>query len=70
MVGNPPELGNTTVFNAPIVPVSLDLRTANGSPRFVNGKPLISDVTPFVQPTVNSPVFQRSNYTSSDVPTQ
>ncbi len=70
MVGNPPELGGTTVFNAPIVPVSVDLRTANGSPRFVNGKPLISNVTPFVLPTLNSPVFQNSNYTSSDVPTQ
>jgi hypothetical protein len=70
MVGNPPELGGTTVFNAPIVPVSLDLRTANGSPRFVNGKPLISDVTPFVLPTLNSPVFQSSNFTSSDTPTQ
>ena len=70
MVGNPPELGNTTVFNAPIVPVSLDLRNADGSPRFVNGHRLFYDVTPFVQPTVNSPVFQSSKYTSSDVPTQ
>jgi hypothetical protein len=70
MVGNPPELGNTTVFNAPIVPVSLDLRNADGSPRFVNGHRLFYDVTPFVQPTVNSPVFQNSNYTSSNVPTQ
>ena len=41
MVGNPPEQGGTTVFNAPVVPVSLDLRNADGSPRFVkvvNGK--------------------------------
>jgi len=70
MVGNPPELGGTTVFNAPIVPVSLDLRNADGTPRFVNGQRLFYDVTPFIQPTVNSPVFQSSNYTSSDVPTQ
>jgi len=70
MVGNPPELGGTTVFNAPIVPVSLDLRNADGTPRFVNGQRLFYDVTPFVQPTVHSPVFQNSNFTSSDVPTQ
>jgi len=70
MVGNPPELGGTTVFNAPIVPVSVDLRNADGTPRFVNGHRLFYDVTPFVQPTVMSPVFQNSPYTSSDVPTQ
>jgi hypothetical protein len=70
MVGNPPELGGTTVLNAPIVPVSLDLRAADGSPRFINGKPLISDVTPFIDVTLNSPVFQNFNYTSSDIPTQ
>jgi len=35
MVGNPPEKGGSTVFNAPIIPVSLDLRNADGSPRFV-----------------------------------
>jgi hypothetical protein len=92
MVGNPPELGGTTVLNAPIVPVSLDLRNQDGSPRFVkpngtggaitcglNGvpldltvcKPLISDVTPFIQPFVNGPVFNGlSTYSSSPVPTQ
>jgi hypothetical protein len=70
MVGNPPRLGGTTVINAPVVPVSLDLRNADGTPRFVNGHRLFYDVTPFVQPTVNSPVFQNSNYSSSDVPTQ
>ncbi len=36
----------------------------------VNGHPLHSDVTPFIQPTVNSPVFQNFTYSSSDVPTQ
>lgn len=35
MVGNPPDHGGTTVFNAPVIPVSLDLRNADGSPRFV-----------------------------------
>jgi hypothetical protein len=70
MVGNPPELGGTTSFNAPIVPVSLDLRNADGSPRYVNGHRLFYDVTPFVQLTVNSPVFQNANYSSSHVATQ
>jgi hypothetical protein len=70
MVGNPPELGGTTNINAPIVPVSLDLRNADGTPRFVNGQRLFYDVTPFVQPTVNSPVFQNSTYSSSNTPTQ
>jgi hypothetical protein len=70
MVGNPPELGGATEINAPIVPVSLDLRNADGTPRFVNGKRLIYDVTPFVAPTVNSPVFQNFKYSSGDTATQ
>lgn len=70
MVGNPPQQPGTTTINAPIVPVSLDLRNADGSPRFVNGQRLFYDVTPFIQPTFNSPVFQNSTYTSSPVPTQ
>jgi len=90
MVGNPPAHGGTTVFNAPIVPVSLDLRNADGSPRFVkvvsgvtitcgqNGvpldlticKPLVSDVTPFIQPFLNGPVLSNADYSSSPVPTQ
>jgi hypothetical protein len=69
-VGNPPQLGGTTTINAPVVPVSLDLRNADGTPRFVNGKRLFSDVTPFIAPTMNSPTFQNSNYSSSAVPTQ
>jgi len=40
-LGNAPEAGGTTMVNAPIVPVSLDFRNADGSERFVrvvNGK--------------------------------
>lgn len=89
IVGNPPNKGGTTVINAPVIPVSLDLRNADGTPRFVkvangkvidcgqNGVPLdntcqrlFSDVTPFVQPFLNGPVFSNANYTSSPVPTQ
>jgi hypothetical protein len=60
----------TTVIGAPVVPVNIDLRNADGTPRFVNGKRLFSDATQFVQPTLNSPVFSNSSYSSSFVPTQ
>lgn len=69
-VGNPPQMHGTTTINAPVTPVSLDLRDKNGNPRFIKGQPLISDVTPFVQPTLNSPVFSNAIYSSSSVPTQ
>jgi hypothetical protein len=48
----------------------VDLRNADGSPRFVNGQPLISSPTKFVQPTLDSPLFQNFTYSSSDDPTQ
>ena len=70
MAGNPPELGGTVTLNAPIVPVSLDLLDYNGSIRTVNGQKLHYSVQPFVRAVVDSPVFQKANYTSSDVPTQ
>jgi hypothetical protein len=70
IVGNPPQMHGTTTINAPVIPVSLDLRDKNGNPRFVNGHPLTSDVTQFIQPTLNSPVFSNASYTSSPVPTQ
>ena len=70
-VGNPPQMhGTTTTLNAPVVPVTLDLRNADGTPRFVNGQPLISHPDPFITPTLNSPVFQNATYSSSSVPTQ
>jgi hypothetical protein len=50
--------------------VTLDLRNFDGSPRFVNGQPLISHPDAFVQPVLNSPVFSNANFSSSDVPTQ
>jgi hypothetical protein len=69
-VGNPPNKHGSTTFDAPIVPVTVDLRNADGSPRFVNGHRLISSPTAFVTPTLNSPVFQNSTFSSSSVPTQ
>jgi hypothetical protein len=85
-LGNPPQMGRTTTLRAPIVPVSLDLRNADGSPRYVkivNGsvvtctnppgpgcQRLFFDAGPFIQPVLDSPVFSDANYTSSAVPTQ
>jgi hypothetical protein len=60
----------TTLIRAPVVPVNLDLRNADGSPRFVNGQRLFSDATKFVNPTLNSPIFQDAPFSSSRKPTQ
>jgi hypothetical protein len=60
----------TTEIRAPIVPVSLDLRNFDGSPRFVGGKRLFSDGTQYVNPVLNSPVFSNTFYSSSASPTQ
>jgi hypothetical protein len=65
MVGRLPQNGGTTYINAPVVPVSLDLLNFDG-----NGNTLHYSVHPFILPTLYSPVFQNSTYTSSDVPTQ
>jgi hypothetical protein len=70
MIGNRPELGGTTTLNAPVIPVDVDLRNFDGSPRFVKGHRLYSPAAPFVAPTLNSPIFQNTTYSSSPVPTQ
>jgi hypothetical protein len=70
MVGAQPKSGKSTTFNNPIIPVSLDLRNADGSPRFVNGQRLFSDVTPFVAPVLASPIYQNHQFTSAENPTQ
>src|SRR5258707_2181930 len=85
-LGKRPDAGGTTTLNAPIVPVSLDFRNVDGSPRFVrvvNGiemtcgtsrepgcQRLFFDATPFIDPVLESPVFSNANYTSSKAPTQ
>jgi hypothetical protein len=69
-VGNPPQMHGTTYINAPIVPVTIDLRNFDGSPRFVNGQPLVSSPAAFVTPVVNSPVFSNATFSTSKVPTQ
>lgn len=35
MVGNPPAQGGTTVINAPVIPVTIDMRNPDGSPAFI-----------------------------------
>jgi hypothetical protein len=70
MIGRSPRSSAITLIGAPIIPVSLDLRDANGNPRFVNGKPLISDATQFVNQVVNSPIFHPVKWSTSEFPTQ
>jgi len=62
--------GRTTNINAPIIPVNIDLRNFDGSPRFLNGIRLFLDATQYVTPVLKSPVFANSWFTSSDRPTQ
>jgi hypothetical protein len=69
-VGNPPNMHGTTMIGAPIVPVSMDLRNFDGSPRYVNGQRLYYDATQYVQPVLASPVFANATYGSSNAPTQ
>jgi hypothetical protein len=69
-VGNPPQMGGTTVIGAPIQPVNVELDDANGNLVILNGHPMISSATPYVAPVLNSPVFSNAIYSSSDVPTQ
>jgi hypothetical protein len=64
MVGNPPQNGGTTTFDAPVVPVSLDLLDGKGNVRYH------FDPLPDVLPVLYSPLFQSSLFTSSEVPTQ
>jgi hypothetical protein len=62
--------GATTTIGAPVIPVSLDLRNADGTPRYVNGHRLYSDATQFLAPVLKSPIFANAFYSSSEDPTQ
>ena len=70
VVGNPPQMGGTTTINAPLQPVNVELDDAAGHVRIINGQPLISLATPFVNPTLASPVFSNALYSSGPTPTQ
>ncbi len=69
MVGRDPQLGRTTKFNAPIIPVNVELldingnvgRTASGAPlRMVTGQDTINL-------TLNSPIYQKFPTTAGNV---
>lgn len=62
--------GKTTTIEGPVIPVNIDLRNYDGSPRFVNGVRLYLDATHLVAPVLSSPVFSNTTYSSSERPTQ
>ena len=67
MVGTPPESGQTTIFQAPIVPVTVDLLAADGTVAIFNGQPLTFAPSPaIITAMVKSPVFQPWSYTSGN----
>lgn len=70
MVGASPDGGKTTTFNSPLVPVSIELLAPDGTQGYYNGQKLYSDATQYVQPMVNSPIYQNAPYSSSATPTQ
>ena len=63
-LGTPPTTNGTTNINAPIVPVFVSLKNADGSQAY------LIDPMKDVQPELHSPVFQRARYSSSPIPTQ
>ena len=69
-VGTPPQMGRTTLINAPLQPINVELDDAKGNLRILNGQPLISDATQFVAPVLASPVFSNFTYSSGADPTQ
>jgi hypothetical protein len=64
MVGAPPERGGTTTISAPIIPLIVNFRDANG------GIAHTFDPTDIVQRTLQSPQFSSRGYSSAPVPTQ
>lgn len=70
VVGNPPNNHGTTYINAPIIPVDIDLRNYDGSPRFNMGKRMYLQAAPYVPYILASPVYQNYSYSSSPTPTQ
>jgi hypothetical protein len=70
MIGHSPRTQRPTFLGAPIIPVSIDLRDANGNPRFVNGQRLFYDATQYVWPVIESPIFTPVQWPNSVFPTQ
>lgn len=77
-LGNQPQQGGTTTFNAPVVPVIVKLLNYDGTQRYLNGKAMILDPTQNaygqtytpLQNTMQSPLFNDTTYSSSSAPTQ
>jgi hypothetical protein len=63
-IGTLPQHGGTTTIRVPIIPISLDLLAPDGSVL------LHDDATHNVPLTLNSPLFQKTTYSSSSTPTQ
>jgi len=74
MVGRSPFQGEgtegPTFIDAPIVPVTVTLLDQNGNVRQGPKGPLVQSASALVQPTLRSPVFSPTFYTSSIFPTQ
>ncbi len=60
--------GKTTTIDGPVIPVNMDLRNYNGSPRYVNGVRLYLDATHLVAPVLSSPVFSSKHSDSVNTP--
>jgi hypothetical protein len=69
-VGNPPQMGGTTLIKSPLQPVNVELDDVHGNLRVINGHALISSAVPFVAPVLHSPVFSNALYSSGSTPTQ
>lgn len=73
MVGRSPfsqEIEDPTVIDAPLVPVTVTLLDQNGNVAQGPKGPLVASAGSLVQPTLKSPVFSPTMYTSSLIPTQ
>jgi hypothetical protein len=69
MVGRDPHLNRTTRFNAPIIPVTVEMLDANGNvARTATGAPLrMVTGQDTINLTLNSPVFQKFPFTTGNV---
>lgn len=69
MVGRAPELNRTTTFQAPIVPVTVELLDASGNVgKTASGAPLrLAPGQDTIGLTLSSPVFQKFPYTTGNV---
>jgi hypothetical protein len=70
MVGNAPTAGGTTEIDAPVIPVSIRMLDANGRQAYANGHRLYMDATDYVGKVLRSPLFSKTWFSSSSVPTQ